>query len=143
MKNPSVRFLFCSFVTFLLAISGCGSSAQEDFAEFDFESGADPFGAASAFDESQLPPDFPRNLIPPGYESAASMELGNVLTISFEDDAPINNTIERYVQLLGEPRFDNENPARQRTAQWEVAPWMLTVIGSEDESIIGFTKLPQ
>jgi hypothetical protein len=132
-----LAFALCLSLPAALSLTACGG-ADEDFDDFGSDSAN--FGVANDFDESQLPDDFPMNLIPPDYASGNFMALGAVATASFESATPVGDTVAHYTALLGEPRLDNMSADGERTAQWDVSPWMLSVIGSARESIVGVTK---
>ena len=97
--------------------------------------------ASEDFDESQLPPDFPRNLIPPTYDTGGFVELGPTRTATFENRTPVEQTIDYYVGVLGEPTINVQGDASDRMAQWQISPWALSILGSDGESIVGFTKI--
>ncbi len=125
---------------FLASITGLASCGGADESADDFGSDSAGFSVPNEFDESQLPADFPNNLIPPGYRTGNYMELGSIATGSFESNASVADTVEHYTGLLGAPRLDNTSADGERTAQWDVSPWTLSVIGSAGESIIGLSR---
>jgi len=124
----------------LIALSACGDE-EEDAVVDDFSVSAPGNSSASDFDESQLPDDFPRRLIPRDYASGVYTQLGQAQTASFESEADVDEMVTYYKDLVGEPALDHVGDG-QRTAQWDVSPWMLSVIGSADEAVIGITKVP-
>ena len=138
MDRLTKALALCLAFPLIANLAGCGG-ADEDFDDFD--SGSASFAAPNDFDESQLPADFPRDLIPPDYQTGNYIELGSVATASFESGTPIAETVEHYTALVGEPSLDNESADAERTAQWDVSPWVLSAVGSASESIIGISKI--
>lgn len=140
MTRLTSTLTICLSLASITGLAGCGG-ADESFDDFGSDSAS--FSAPNEFDESQLPADFPNNLIPPGYHTGNYMELGAVATGSFESDAPVADTVEHYTGLLGEPRLDNTSADGERAAQWDTSPWTLSVIGNDGESIVGLSRTGQ
>ena len=133
------RLTFLALLVVLsLSVVSCGGADDE----FVAENGTDPV-TAGGFDEAQLPADFPRDLIPPDYDSGTYFELGQVATATFESRRPVGETIGYYVERLGEPSQATGGNESERLAQWETTPWVLSVLGKEDESIVGFSKVAE
>lgn len=122
----------------LVTLAGCDAGEEPPLIVDPGEAIAD-----SDFDESQLPPDFPLELLPPTYAVGTFAELGGIASISFENRAPVEQTILHYAALLGEPTLDADSADGGRTVQWhDAGPWHLSVIGDGNESIIGFARPP-
>lgn len=116
---------------------GSGVESDDPAAVTDNETGA----GESGFDESTLPDDFPRDLIPPSYDFGTYTELGATRTGSFESTTPVDESIAHYTGLLGEPTLAVEGEAGERSVQWQESEWLVSVIGKADESIIGISKI--
>ena len=129
---------FALSIVLSLSVVSCGSTDDETSGE-----NGTGFDTAGSFDESQLPGDFPRHLIPPNYDAGNYLELGQIATASFESGRPVGETIEYYVERIGEPVQITGNDQSERVAQWDTTPWILSVIGKEDESIVAFSKLQE
>ena len=130
------RYLLISFVC--LVLIACGGPD-------DVESDANDYGSdiSSDFDESQLPGDFPQELIPTTYNSASYTKLGQVESAAFENDEPATETIDHYIGLLGEPAVIIKGDDSEASAQWTKTPWAVSVTGNSGESIIGITRVNQ
>ncbi len=122
-----------------LVLVACDGDNDGADAEYEAESVA----SQEKFDLSQLPADFPRNLIPGEYHSSVYAKLGEIETASFESRTPVSQSIDHYTTLLGKPTLDSGAGGTERVVQWQSSPWMLSVVGSPDESIIGFTRMSQ
>ncbi|MDH3684176.1 MAG: hypothetical protein OEV40_30010 [Acidimicrobiia bacterium] len=135
------RRLAVALAAATLALISCGSS--ENGASESQEADADGTAPASesGFDESVLPDDFPTNLIPPAYDTGAYLDVPGTQTASFESSRPVDESIDHYTDLLGEPTVAVEGDPGQKNVQWQDSDWIVSVIGSPEESIIGISKL--
>lgn len=95
----------------------------------------------TSFDESQLPAGFPKDLIPAEYVSGTFTVLGQVEGAVFENSTPVDETIEHYTEVLGEPTISVDDDAREKSAQWHTKPWAVGVLGNDSESIVSFTRI--
>ena len=139
MKTPLLRTGLISFA--MLALAACGGSDDASQDEYD----AEYFMPDETFDESQLPADFPRDLVPPDYHAGGFVELGQVTGASFESTAAVEDSIDHYTKLLGEPLMDIQSGDGDRMVQWRdtpYEPWIVAVIGNDGESIISISKPP-
>jgi hypothetical protein len=114
--------------------------------------GGDDSGLAandSGIDESQLPEDFPRELVPPSYDRIEYVDMrafGSIESASFESDDAVSIAIDHYVGLLGEPTISTGSGDGDRISQWQSTPfppWMLAVIGNDGETIVTVSKPPE
>lgn len=100
-------------------------------------------------DMTQLPEDFPRELIPENYSSMHYMDMKHINgteTVAFESSDPVNDSIQHYVELLGDPTVNVEGDDGQWNANWHSTPWppwIVGVMGNEGESLISVSKLPE
>ena len=140
MTTVSRRFALSLAFLACLGLVGCGAGDEQDSSADDAE-----FMANSEFDESQLPADFPTNLIPPNYDGATYTQLGPVETASFESSRPVREAIEHYTGLLGEPTLDtgDADGDGEIIVQWNMTPWAVSVLGGDDETMVGFTRVPE
>ena len=105
----------------------------------------------TTFDVSQLPADFPHQLIPPAYDHAEyndMTDMGIGKSATFESSMSVDEAIRHYTELLGEPTInaDPGDGSGERGANWYETPWkpwLLTIMGGPGESIIGVVKLPK
>ncbi len=126
----------------VLVLSACGSGdAQNGDLEVDSSEGSAAFDVE--FDESQLPGDFPKELIPQEYSSAAYTQLGGIEGATFENADPVTVSIQSYTERLGEPTISTDAGDGDRLAQWHTAPWMVGVMGNESETIVSVTRAPE
>ena len=132
--SRQVIFSLCASVCLLLAACGGGSD------DVDVADGAGMSGSGD-FDESQLPADFPKDLIPGDYDSGVFTTLGQVQSAVFENRTPVGDTIDRYVELLGKPEISSDAGDGDRTVQWHTKPWALSIIGNDGESIVSFSRI--
>lgn len=123
----------------LLALISCDGGKNNESAESEDHN----ITTQEKFDLSELPADFPRDLIPGEYHSSVHAKLGKVESASFETRTPVNDTIDHYTKLIGKPASDADAGETERMVQWHTKPWALAVIGKHDESIISFTKMSQ
>lgn len=137
MTRLTTVLTVCLSLPVIMNLAGCGG-ADESFDDFGSDSAS--FAVPNDFDESQLPADFPNNLIPPDYHTGNYIELGSVATGSFETGASVANTVEHYTDLLGAPGLDNTSTDGERTAQWDASPWTLSVVGNASESLVGLSR---
>ena len=137
MNRTMNRIALLSFV--FLAVSACGAGDSESVgAEDDVE-----FELNTVFDKSQLPADFPLNLIPLVYDTGSYTQLGNVDGASFESRRPVEESISYYTGVLGEPTISVDAGDGDRTAQWHTSPWAIAVMGNEGESIVGISRVAE
>lgn len=127
-----------------LLIAGCGGNNDDKQAD----SYDDDYLIEDSFDISQLPGDFPQELILPDYERAdyADMtQFGGAEGAAFESSAPADATIDHYITLLGEPKINVTTPDGGRNAIWQEtpwSPWMVSVLGDRGESLVSVAKAP-
>ena len=134
------EILIAGFLTFAsLTLISCDGGNSNESAESEAHNSA----TQEKFDLSQLPADFPRELIPGEYHRSVHAKLGKVESASFENRTPVKNTIDHYTKLVGKPASDADAGEGERMVQWHTKPWALTVIGKQDESIISFTRMSQ
>ena len=117
-----------------LALISCDGGNNNESAEIETQ---------EKFDLSELPADFPRDLIPGEYHHSVHAKLGKVESASFENRTPVKDSIAHYTKLIGKPASDSDAGEGERMVQWHTKPWALTVIGKHDESIISFTRMSQ
>jgi hypothetical protein len=124
-----------------LALISCGNG--DDPAGESQGAGADRDApiSESGFDESVLPEDFPANLIPSDYETGSYLDISGTQTASFQSSTPVDESIDHYTDLLGEPTLATEGDPGEKTAQWQDSAWIVSVVGSPNESIVGISKL--
>lgn len=133
-------FAMLLLVVMLVPLSACGGDE-------------DTYAASeeTTFDLSQLPADFPRQLIPPSYDRAEYNDLtqmGIGKSATFESSLSVDETIKHYTALLGEPTInaDPGDGSGERGANWYETPWMpwiVTIMGGPRESIVGVLTLPE
>lgn len=139
MRTPSL--CTCLMSVALLSLVACGGGDDESYDEDD----SGYVASQEAFDESELPTDFPRDLIPPDYHTGGYAELGEVSGASFESSAPVQESIDYYTELLGEPKLAVDSGDGDRLVQWHETPyppWVVGVLGNDGESVISVSKLP-
>ena len=136
IKETLVAALLASLSMTLVA---CNGGSDDTDAEYEAESVV----SQEKFDLAQLPADFPRDLIPDEYHSSLYTKLGGIETASFESRTPASQVIDYYTTQLGKPTVDSGAPGPERVVQWQTSPWMLSVVGNQDESLIGFTRKPK
>jgi len=98
--------------------------------------------------ESDLPDDFPADLIPPDYDSVNFADLRAVngtQAAIFASSAPAREVIYHYIDLLGEPtvNVDAELGGGTDQAHWSESsypPWLVGIYGNQDESTITVIK---
>ena len=124
------------------APTGDGLTASDGGADGD-GAGADEgnTGGAGGFDESTLPDDFPRELIPPSYDQGSYLDATNNRTASFESGDPVTGTVDHYTGLLGDPTLVTEGEDGEVLAQWQDGPWIVSVVGGPSESLVGISSL--
>ena len=134
-------------VVLAIMIAACGGSDDDGTTEAgDAEAGAGDAAAvgesdSGSFDTAELPDGFPSDLIPPSFDSSSVLALGGQQTVTFESTTPVDDTIAHYTDALGAPTNAAEGDTGEKTAQWQTGEWLLSVIGSGSESIVGFTQL--
>lgn len=128
------RINLIAFVACLVLVA-CGGQDDAGLEQGEYEN-----GGSSVFDASQLPDDFPRELIPTTYDSGSYAKLGQVESATFESSEPVGKTIDHYVELLGDPATRVGGDGSDASAQWRTTPWAVSILGNDSESIIGFTK---
>ena len=133
------------FATGMLLSTACGgaddeTSESEELSAYAGESGAE---------QAELPADFPRDLIPPRFTSSFYTDMKHINGTegaAFESSEPVQSTIEHYVALLGEPTLSVDSEDGQKNVQWHTTPWagwIVGVLGSDTETIVSVTKLPE
>lgn len=109
---------------------------------------------SSADDETstnvtQLPQDFPRELIPESYSSMHYMDMKHINgteTVAFESTEAVEDSIQHYVELLGDPTVSVEGDDGEWNANWHSTPWppwIVGVLGNEGETFVSVSKLPE
>jgi len=131
-------------IAMLLLLAACGGDGETDVGDesntprqtqSDTVVGGDP-----EFSLSDLPDDFPSELLPPDYLSGAYLDLG-VPTASFEVAMSFDEAVDRYNGLLGEGLVLGNDPG-ERLAQWtDSPPWIVSVLEGEPV-IVGISKVP-
>ncbi|MCP3992375.1 MAG: hypothetical protein GY724_25110 [Actinomycetia bacterium] len=131
-------------VVMMVGVMSCGSDAGGSGSADDSggsDNGNEATNAAdTGFDESQLPDNFPTELIPPAYSSGTYLDIDDLNSAAFESSTPINETIDHYTDLIGEPKQTVEGDTGEKTAMWEDGGWIVSVIGSPEESFIGIAE---
>ncbi|MCP3976095.1 MAG: hypothetical protein GY720_16565 [bacterium] len=73
-------------------------------------------GGTGGLPGQSLPDDFPTDLVPPGGEVVASVDLGGVGTsVTFDVQSPVDDVIAYYTDVVGPPAADIPEP---RGALW-------------------------
>ncbi|MDJ0699192.1 MAG: hypothetical protein QNJ07_05000 [Woeseiaceae bacterium] len=128
-----------------LAVAACGDSDDERLAE----SGPDAAAVEGGIDLSDLPDDFPRELMPQEYDKADYHDLSSIngtRGTTFESSAHVQESIDYYIGLLGEPAISVESGDGDQMAQWRESPyppWAVSVMGNAGETIVTVTTLPE
>ena len=142
MKRTIIGVLIAVLGSLSLVSCGGDDSDGDDTGGSTEESDGGSAAADSDFDESTLPDDFPRDLIPTSYDTGSFLNLADSQSAGFESGVPVEDTIAHYQGLLGDPTLAVEGEEGQRTAQWEESGWLVSVVGSPDESLVGIARIP-
>lgn len=141
LHRTSIVTLALALPFFFVACGG-GSDAAADANAMD-DVDATEFADEGGFDESQLPSDFPSQLIPPQYESGTYTDMGSVSGAAFESNEAVDDMVGHYVGLLGDPDVNAETEDGGRNANWhDVDGWIVGVLGDPSESIISVMRNP-
>jgi hypothetical protein len=62
--------------------------------------------------------------------------------VGFLSSVPVDDSVVFYTTLLGEPEIAVEGDPGERSVQWPVTDggWIVSVLGSPDESIISISQ---
>ena len=140
-SGPYVAGLLASV---MLLPAACGSWDGEN-AEAD---DTNAFAEESGTNLSDLPADFPRELIPEQYTTLYYTDMKHIngtVGASFESFEPVEPTIQHYMALLGEPTINVDSDDGERNVQWHKTRWpgwIVGVLGNDGETIVSVTKVP-
>lgn len=138
-------FLAGLITTTILAVVACGDSDDGQLFEQDSDAGA----VEDGIDLSDLPDDFPRELMPPTYDKADYLDMSVVngtRGTTFESTAPVQGSIDHYTGLLGEPKINVDSGDGDRLVQWHTSPyppWIVAVMGNAGETIVTVSTMPE
>ena len=142
--NP--KTLFAGLITAtLLAVAACGDSDDEQ----NSEPGPNAAAMEGDIDLSDLPDDFPRELMPPKYDRADYFDLraiNGTRATTFESSAHVQGSIDFYIGLLGEPPINVDSGDGDRLVQWHKSPyppWAVSVMGNAGETIVSVNTMPE
>jgi len=78
--------------------------------------------------DATLPEAFPGELVPPGGEVVAALEVSGMQTVGFEVESSGDDVIEYYTSLLGDPLFESSEPLGAAwSAQYEGSAVNVTI----------------
>ncbi len=143
--NPKTFFAGLITAAFLAA-AACGASDDE---QYDDEQNSEYQTDEGGIDLTDLPDDFPRELIPQRYDTADYMDLraiNGTRATNFQSTANVQGSIDHYVGLLGEPTISVDSGDGDRMVQWHESPylpWTVSVMGNAGETIVTVTTLPE
>lgn len=129
----------------MLAVSACGDSNDEQLSEHETDEAA----VEGSIDLSDLPDDFPRELMPTGYDRADYVDLqaiNGTRATTFESTAHVQVSIDFYIALLGEPTINVDSGDGDQLVQWHNSPyppWVVGVIGNAGETIVTVSTMPE
>ena len=129
----------------ILAVSACGDNDDEQLSELETDSAA----VEGSIDLSDLPDDFPQELMPPEYDRADYVDLQAVngtRATTFESTANVQGSIDFYTGLLGEPTINVDSGDGDRLVQWHKSPyppWVVSVMGNAGETIVSVNTMPE
>lgn len=87
------------------------------------------------FDVSQIPDDFPSELLPEDFTAGFYGEIGTVRNVNFEVAQSFDEVVAEYTDTIGEPPIVAEG--EERLASWTVdGEWVVSVI-DDDPTLIG------
>lgn len=120
----------------MVILTGCSSGDAEDAAD-DSSAPSDDRVTGEVgtltemeprFDVSDLPDDFPSELIPESFTAGMSAQLGTIRDVNLESDSTFDAAVAEYTSKIGEEPIIVEG--EERLAQWLVDVWAVTVIES-------------
>ena len=129
----------------ILVAAACGGSDDEQHLERDIGAAA----AGDSIDLSDLPDDFPQELVPPHYDTAEYFDLrttNGTRSSTFQSSANVQGSIDHYVGLLGEPTINIDSGDGDRLLQWHESPhppWVVGVMGDAGETIVTVSTMPE
>jgi hypothetical protein len=129
----------------VFAVAACGESTDERLPGRD--SDAEFF--EDSIDLSDLPGDFPRELMPPAYDKADYVDLSQIngtRVANFESTSNVQGSIDHYIGLLGEPTINVDSGDGDRLLQWRESPhppWTVSVMGNIGETIVTVGTMPE
>ncbi len=129
----------------VLSVTACGAGDDEQLAE----SASDAAALEGGTDLSDLPDDFPRELMPPTYDTADYFDLTNIngtRSTSFQSTKNVQGSIDHYIGLLGEPTINVDSGDGDRLVQWHESPyppWVVGVMGNAGETIVTVSTVPE
>ncbi len=142
--NPKTFFAGL-IATTVLSVTACGASDDEQYSELDTDAAAEE----GSIDLSDLPDDFPRELMPQKYDKADYNDLRSIngtRGTMFESSAHVQESIDYYIGLLGEPTINVDSGDGDRLVQWHESPyppWIVGVMGNAGETIVTVSTLPE
>lgn len=146
MTNKNSRFaMLMALAALTMSLVACGGGDDE---ESRMQENASSYASETSIDVSQLPADFPRELVPPSYDTIEYVDMRayrSVESVNFESGEPVGAAIDHYVRLLGEPKIKVDSDDGERISQWHTTPyppWAVSVIGNDGETIVSVAKPP-
>ncbi len=134
-----ILLVAASMLGALITLSACSSdSGDVQGASQGYEENASV--GNSDFDESILPGDFPRKLIPDSYSVASYNKMGGFEGATFEAERPVEDTIIHYIGVLGESAVSIDPGDGGRTAQWHTTPWAIAFMADGRNTIVSFSR---
>lgn len=139
------KIFLSSLAAVTVLATACGDTSDEQF------SGPEPDSTTvgGSIDLADLPDDYPRELMPPDYDKADYVDLraiNGTRATTFESNTDVQESIDYYIDLLGEPKINVDSGDGDRLVQWHMSPyppWVVGVMGNADESIVTVSTLPE
>lgn len=129
----------------VLAVAACGGGDDEQHAEQETDLA---FGTGS-ITSRDVPSDFPDELAPPEYDTAEYVDMtpfNGTRAVAFESTANVEESIDHYTGLLGEPTINVDSGDGDRMVQWHESPhppWVVGVMGNAGETIVTVSTIPE
>ncbi len=117
-------------VALVVVAVGCGGG--DDTAD---DSGGDGAVLPTGFSASDLPDEFPSELVAPGLAGGSWIVLGGRGTATFETSQSYSDIVDYYTDALGEPDFSGGD-ADGQIATWTTGvEWAVTVLDTDPVSV--------
>lgn len=139
------KFIAVLTLAVAVAVAACGNRDEEQA----YEQGSGMTAIEDGIDLSDIPNDVPRELMPRSYDKIDYIDLSyanGVRAATFESTAHVQEAIEYYTRLLGEPTINVDSDDGDRLVQWHTSPyppWAVGVMGNAGETIITVNTVPE
>ncbi len=138
-----MRIIRLFVVGLVLVAVSCGGGDSVDVNGGDLDNGGGEGGGvlSTDFSVSDLPADFPDDLVVPDIIGGERVEIGGLESVTFETSMSYEDAVAFYTDALGDPTFVGGD-ADSRLGSWtNHGDWAVQVLGTNPVAV-GVVRVP-